>query len=76
MVNKVKKTITLTNGEIRRIKYDTMECPMCVNGHMDVKSIGENDAVTGDGWLVMECPTCGAYLHIPFVSITEEPLDE
>ena len=70
MINKVKKTITLTNGEIRHIKYDTMECPMCTNGHVDVKEI------LGDEWLVMECPECGARLLIPFVSITEEPLDE
>lgn len=69
MGNKVKKLVTLTNGEVAQINYDTIQCPMCLNGRMFVKN------VLADEWMVMECPTCRTQVHVPFISITEEPIE-
>ena len=70
MANNVKKIITLRNGGNRLMTHDTEECPMCLNGHMIVKEIID------DEWMIMECQTCGTQLHVPFVNITEEPLGQ
>lgn len=70
MKKRVKKLVTLKSGGVVQIFNDTMECPMCLNGRMIFKTI------LGDEWIVMECQECGTVIQIPFVSITEEPLDE
>ena len=70
MKKRVKKLVTLKSGGVVQIFNDTMECPMCLNGRMIFKTI------LGDEWIVMECQECGTVMQIPFVSITEEPLDE
>lgn len=71
MVDKVVKIVTLKTGEVTRIDYNRIPCPVCLNGNAYVVGQDpENDELT------FVCEKCGTKIHIPYVDYHDEPLDE
>lgn len=70
MSKNTRKFITLLNGEVAQIVHDTASCPICLSGSMNVQEILDDDII------VMECPSCGSKLQIPFISLSENNLDK
>lgn len=71
MVDKVTKSVTLKTGEVTKIRYNRVECPVCLNGGAYlVEDDKENNT------LIFMCERCGSVIRVPYVDYHDEPLDE
>lgn len=68
-MNEVKRQITLIDGSVIVTNHDSMECPVCLNGAMTLKSI-DGDKIT------YYCDKCQAELVFPYKDCKTAVFDE